>query len=128
MKISVVVSVLTAIVLGCPGVSRADLVLSVDGACPGEITIQWTGATADKQAGLWFSRNLGEYRLNGPPCAGTTLGLGTHGLRLARVFRSGGQGEGQMTGRVPILACSGYLQMIVSDGYPCSTSNVAQIP
>ncbi len=110
-----------------PRDARADLVLSVDGACPGEITIRWTGATAAQRSGLWFSRNLGQFTLPGP-CSGTTLGLGTDGLRLARVFQSGGQGEGQMTGRVPVFACGGYLQMVVQDGHPCTTSNVVQIP
>lgn len=104
-----------------------NLAIAVEGDCPGRITVRWEGATPDRWAGLWFSRSQGSFTLPGP-CAGTVLGLGPNGLRLARVFQSGPEGEGVMAGRAPSYACGGYLQMIVQDGNPCTTSNVVQIP
>ncbi len=69
----------------------------------------------------------GGYTLQGA-CAGTTLGLGSSGLRLVKVFATGADGEGRLTGVAPPFACGGYLQMVVADGNPCTTSNVVQIP
>lgn len=82
-----------------------NLAIAVEGDCPGRITVRWEGATPDRRAGLWFSRSQGSFTLPGP-CAGTVLGLGSNGLRLAKIFQSGPDGGGVMAGRVPSLACS----------------------
>ncbi len=120
----------TLAALACFGAARgaqAQVVISIDGDCPGRIALRWEGATPQRGAGLWFSRNLGGYTLQGA-CAGTTLGLGSSGLRLVKVFATGADGEGRLTGVAPPFACGGYLQMVVADGNPCTTSNVVQIP
>ncbi len=103
------------------------LSIALAGSCPGRVTMHWEGAMPDSLAGLLFSRSRGNYTMN-EPCPGTVLGLGTSGLRLVRYFRTGLNGAGELSGTASPLACGGYLQMVVADGLPCTTSNVAQIP
>ncbi len=135
MRTSIILGVLaTAMCVGhsdVRGVALAgpdDLVISLEGDCPGRLSMSWDGATPNEMSALWFSREQGEYRLPVGICGGTTLDLGPHGLHLARVFNSGAEGQGVLSGRVRQAACGGYLQMMVDDGYPCTTSNVVQIP
>lgn len=105
-----------------------DPVLSVDGACPGQLRVAWEGAEPNRAAALLFSRVRGAYTIaGGAVCGGTMLGLGTEGLRLHRRFDSGPEGAGEMDGTAVPASCGGYLQIVVI-GSPCSTSNVVQIP
>ncbi len=101
--------------------------ISLEGQCPGQLTMRWDGATPDRPAGLCFAFNTGNYTLPGT-CQGTVLGLGSHQLQLVTSFRTGPEGSGSLAGPVPRRACGGYLQMIVVQGFPCPTSNVVQIP
>lgn len=39
-----------------------------------------------------------------------------------------GGSDGRSRALSRLLACGGFLQMIVQDGNPCATSNVVQIP
>jgi len=102
--------------------------LRVTGACPGEIALSWTNTTPDSDMGILFATTTGGFVIGSGPCAGTALGLGTGNLRLVRVINSGSNGSGQVTGQAGTPACGGYLQLVIADGSPCATSNVAQIP
>lgn len=107
----------------------AQPVISIEGDCPGRVTFRWEGASPNQTAALAYSHATGNYVLPGPPCDGTTLRLGSSGIRLVRTFRTGPEGSGQMVGRAAAFACGGYLQVIVIEGNrPCPTSNVVQIP
>lgn len=112
--------------LGAASGARAQVVISIDGDCPGAVQFRWEGATPDRWAGLCFALNTGNYTLPGT-CQGTVLGLGSHQLQLVTSFRTGPEGSGSLAGPVPRRACSGYLQVIVY-GFPCTTSIVVQIP
>lgn len=107
--------------------ARAQVVISLEGACPGAMRLRWEGATPDQWAGLIYSDERGNFTLN-QPCGGTVTGLGTRGLRLVWLFRTGASGVGAATGRAASPSCGGFLQMVVQDGNPCTTSNVVQIP
>lgn len=118
----------------CTGASAAlagpdNLVISLEGDCPGTMSVHWQGATPNRRAWLLISaENAGFQSQPGYPCGGTFLDIGPGGLRIAAAFRSGSEGSGRGSGRVTPAVCGQYLQMIVEDGNPCATSNVAQIP
>lgn len=103
--------------------------LRVSGACPGRLTIEWSGAAPRQQQGLLFASGRGSQRIpNGQPCAGTVLGLNAQNLRLVSppgFFSTGNNGSGSISGQAAPGACGGYLQLI--QGGSCITSNVAQI-
>jgi len=103
------------------------LTLALGGHCPGIINIGWSGATPNRQMGIVYARNLGSFRVPGGPCAGTPLGLGTSQLQLVNTIGTGG-GSGNVNGNAGTAACGGYLQLVVIDGNPCTTSNVALLP
>lgn len=115
-----------AVSLATTAVAGAQVVISIEGDCPGRISVRWEHAAPDEWAGLLFAMNTGNYVLP-HICQGTVLGLGSHQLQLVRAFRTGPQGQGEMAGPAPLRVCGGYLQVLVVDGI-CSTSNVAQIP
>ncbi len=103
--------------------------LSLTGACPGQVQVQWSGASPSRIAFLLFSQETGRYNLPVGPCGGTVLGLGPEGLRVVQPFRTGPHGEGALRGYAAPIACGGYLQMLVHEADPsCTTSNVVQIP
>lgn len=104
----------------------AGLGLTLSGSCPGPITVSWSGATPNKNMGIVFASNTGNFTIPGGPCGGTTLGLGTRDLRLVNTI-STGSGSGRVNGNAGTPACGGYLQLVVIEGSPCTTSNVAQI-
>lgn len=127
MRGAFVAAVLAAVAcLGAASGARAPVVISADGACPGQMVFAWQGAAPDELAGLLFALNTGNYVLSHIR-QGTVLSLGSHQLQLVRSFRTGPDGRGEMSGPAPRRACGGYVQMIVVDGI-CSTSNVVQIP
>lgn len=102
-------------------------VLRLSGRCPGTITVAWSNATPGRPMGIVFAGNTGSFTINGGPCGGTTLGLGTQNLQLVNTINTG-PGSGQVNGSAGPGACGGFVQLVVLDGSPCATSNVAQIP
>lgn len=102
--------------------------LRVDGACPGQITVSWSGATPGRPMALVYSNTTGSFVVPGGPCGGTQLGLGSSGLRVAFQGSTGPNGSGDRSSRVGTGVCRRFLQMVVVSGSPCETSNVAQIP
>ena len=107
-------------------VGAGGFTLGLTGSCPGTLTIRWSNATPSSTMGIVFANSTGNYTIPGGPCGGTTLGLGSAGLQLVRTL-STGSGSGQVNGNAGTAACGHYLQLVVVDGSPCSTSNTAQI-
>ncbi|MCL4196058.1 MAG: hypothetical protein KJZ69_01080 [Phycisphaerales bacterium] len=129
MRGSIVAAVFAAVV--CHSAARgacAQVVISIEGACPGTLHVRWEGARPNQRAALMFSQNLGRFRLPGGFCEGTETGLGTQGIRVAKFFVTGAEGQGELSGRVTLYACGGYLQMVEYGSPPCPLSNVVQIP
>ena len=100
--------------------------LGLSGSCPGTVTVSWSDATPSSMMGIVFANGTGNFTIPGGPCSGTTLGLGSAGLRLVNTI-STGSGSGSVNGTAGTAACGHYLQLVVVDGSPCTTSNVAQI-
>lgn len=98
------------------------------GECPGVVGLFWAGAQPNQQMAIVFGYNPGGCIIPGGPCAGTQLGLACNGLRVVHTGTTGPNGSGEVRGEMPACGCGRYLQMVVADGSPCSTSNVAQIP
>lgn len=120
----------TLAAFACLGAARgahAQPVISLEGQCPGAMRFRWEGASPNAWAGLIYSDERGNFTLN-QPCGGTVAGLGVRGLRLVWLFHTGAGGEGAAIGRAAAPSCGGFLQMVVQDGNPCTTSNVVQIP
>ncbi len=103
------------------------LTLALGGHCPGTINIGWSGATPNRQMGIVYARNTGSFQVPGGPCAGTLLGLGTNQLQLVNTIGTAG-GSGNVNGNAGGGACGGYLQLVVVDANPCTTSNVVALP
>jgi len=101
--------------------------LTLRGDCPGTVTLEWSGATPSSPMGIVFASNEGNVIIPSGPCAGTQLGLGTQNLRLYAQVNSG-SGSGSINGTAGTAACGGFVQLVVVDGSPCTTSNVAQVP
>jgi len=99
--------------------------LTVEGECPGWLTITWWGATHDSTIALLFAKNTGQFRIPSGSCRGTVLGLGTQALQLMASFPAGSNGSGSHSGTTQQGACLGYLQMV--DTSNCQVTNVAQI-
>lgn len=101
--------------------------LNLSGDCPGTVTVEWSNATPDRPMGIVFASNEGSVVIPGGPCSGTQLGLGNQNLRLYAQINTG-SGSGSVNGTAGSSACGGFVQLVVVDGSPCATSNVAQVP
>ncbi|NOG68692.1 MAG: hypothetical protein HND41_11025 [Chlorobi bacterium] len=107
--------------------AHAQVVISIEGDCPGRIALRWDGATPDRPAGLVFALTRGNYNIGFGRCENTVLGVGSS-LRLVRTLDTGPTGSGVLSGLAPRAACGGVMQMIVWHGNPCETSNVVDVP
>lgn len=101
--------------------------LDITATCPGggPVEASWTDATPDGNVAIIFATGTGNFAVPYGPCAGTRLGLGSQGIRLAATARSDAQGAGAIRGTAPPAACAAYLQLL--DLAACETSNVARI-
>ncbi|MCL4196914.1 MAG: hypothetical protein KJZ69_05420 [Phycisphaerales bacterium] len=102
--------------------------LSTSGDCPGRVTVSWNGATPSRPMGIVFANTTGNFVIPGGACGGTQLGLSNQGIQLVYSGNTGANGSGQVSSNAGTLACRKYLQMVIVDGSPCTTTNVAQIP
>lgn len=102
--------------------------LSLTGDCPGRVTVSWNGATPSRPMGIALANSTGNFTIPGGACGGTTLGLSNSGLQLAYTGNTGAGGSGQVSSNVGTAACGKFIQMVVADGNPCTTSNVVQLP
>lgn len=108
------------------GCDISQYTLTVNGTCPGTVTIAWANAAPRSQQGIVYGARLGTTIIPpGSACAGTTLGIRS-GVRLITVVNTGQTGNGSINGNASSGACRGYLQLVESRS--CRTSNVAQLP
>lgn len=98
--------------------------LSISGQCPGQITVNWSGATPNRQQGIVFGQSQGNTTIPGGVCQGTVLGI-QGGVQLVRTIGTG-SGSGSTSGNAGTAACRRFLQLVEAPS--CNTSNVAQIP
>lgn len=102
--------------------------LSIEGACPGPVTVSWSGARSRGAHGLVFGIGQGNTTIpNDLPCAGTVLHV-FGGVRLIEppgIFGTGPTGSGSISGNAGPGACGGYFQLI--QGGICRMSNVVQL-
>lgn len=98
---------------------------TITGTCPGTVRLAWAGAQPNRQQGIVFARNTGNYTIQNGQCTGTQLGLGTNQLQLYNTIGTG-NGAGSVNAQANSGACRGYVQLIQVPG--CQTSNVAQVP
>lgn len=102
-------------------------VLTLEGVCPGEMTVTVTGARGARTVLLGFARREGRTLVPlGMPCAGTVLGLEGRTLWTVLAFRTDESGTGHATAYAGNRACGGFLQALVND--ECEVTNVIQIP
>ncbi len=112
-------------ITGLQGSGPPPYTVSVIGTCPGTVRLEWSGAQPNRQQGILFARNTGNYTIQSGPCQGTQLGLGTNQLQLYNTIGTG-NGAGGVNAQAGSGACRGYVQLIQITG--CITSNVAQVP
>jgi len=98
---------------------------TITGVCPGQVNLAWSGAQPNRQQGILFARNTGNFTIQNGQCAGTQLGLGTNQLQLYNTIGTG-SGSGNVNAQAGPGACRGFVQLIQVPG--CQTSNVAQVP
>lgn len=116
--------------IGCVLVSifampvRADVVLTLQGSCPGPMRASVTGTIPHRTANFLFARDTGKFRIPLGPCKGIILGLSQEGLRVVAVRDTGPTGSARIQGLVPPSACGGYMQVFMNT---CQTSNVVRI-
>lgn len=99
--------------------------LALSGDCPGTVRLEWSGADANRQQGIVFARNTGNFVIPNGPCQGTQLGLGTNQLQLFNII-STGSGSGSVNAQANQGACRGFVQLIQT--HSCVTSNIGQVP
>ncbi len=107
------------------GTSGGGYTCSITGTCPGTVRLSWSGAQPNRNQGILFARNTGNYTIQSGPCQGTQLGLGTNQLQLYNTIGTG-SGAGSVNAQAGQGACRGFVQLIQVPG--CQTSNVAQVP
>ncbi len=127
-KVLLTIALAALACLGAVSIAHAQPVISIEGSCPTRLTFRWEGASANYPAALIVAREIGECVLPSNRCGGTVMGLGCLRLRVVAFFRTGPEGRGEVSGRASRSLCGQFLQMLVVEGNPCTTSNVVQIP
>ncbi len=104
--------------------SAGGYALRAGGRCPGEVTVEWWGATAERRQALIFGAAQGGTIIPGGVCQGAMLGI-QGGVRIVHTFGTG-SGRGIISGSAGTGACGGWLQLVQVPG--CAVSNDAQVP
>jgi len=108
---------------GVPSTGRPRLQLA--GACPGSMTLTFTGGTPNSRIGVLIAAATGSYTIPFGPCQGTVLGLSSQGLQLIATPLTDGDGRYELTRNVGTAVCGRFLQAV--DGPTCVTTNVVRI-
>lgn len=98
--------------------------LTINGACPGTITLSVTGGTPSGSIALISSASQGNSSVPAGSCAGTPLDLSSPSL-LA-IVPLDANGGFSIQRNVAAALCGRFIQVL--DLSSCQTSNVAQIP
>ena len=99
-------------------------VLAIDGDCPGEISLTYTGGTPGGVAGFVVSFDVGADPLAAGPCAGTpTELLAPQLLSLATLDENGSL---TLMRNASEGSCGAWLQVV--DGATCEVSSLASVP
>lgn len=109
------------------GPCQTDPTIETVGDCPGVVGVFWSNCPPNQDMAIVFAYDLGSFTVPGGVCGGTELGV-TRGVRVVFTGNTGPNGSGETRGEVPECGCGRYLQMVIADGTPCTTTNVAQIP
>lgn len=112
-------------ITGLQGGGPPPYTVSIIGTCPGTVRLEWSNADPNRQQGIVFARNTGNFVIPTGPCQGTQLGLGTNQLQLYNVIGTG-NGAGGVNAQAGPGACRGFVQLIQT--HSCAVSNVAQVP
>jgi hypothetical protein len=97
--------------------------LDIDGACPGDVTIDITG-TPNSWIGLFAGEEGGSHTFGGGPCGGATLDIGN--ARFIGKARTDGDGLHAKSKTLGMAACGTTIQAI--DMSDCSVSDVDSNP
>jgi len=102
--------------------------LSIDGVCPGTITLFWGGAPSSTTQVILIGNSLGSFTIPPGPCVGTVMGImgSVSIVTPPGFFSTGPSGTGSVSGTAGAAACGRYLQMI--EGSVCMITNPVQIP
>lgn len=108
--------------------TKAEYTLTIEGTCPGEVKLHWSGAGEGKQQGLVMGSRAGKTTIPvGQPCVGTVLGIaGDVKLVDPPGFFSTRKGSGLLIGQLPASVCGHHMQLLKAGA--CKVSNVAVIP
>jgi hypothetical protein len=99
--------------------------LSIEGECPGEVTVRITDGRSRSQYSLIFGWELGQFAIpHGHICSGTVLGIRRH-IRYVTTFGTNDEGMGFYTAVAPSIACRHFLQAM--QGGVCDPTNVVRI-
>ncbi|MFT4626976.1 MAG: hypothetical protein ACI8PZ_005657 [Myxococcota bacterium] len=101
-----ILAVLAALV-SAPAVAQT---LTVEGDCPGRVTLRATDMTPGGQVAFLYGFTVADDLVPGGPCWGTETGLG--GIRLARQVRDEGDGRVQLIVDLPPSACDTPVQAL----------------
>lgn len=103
---------------------RPPFELSIAGACPGEITVEISGAAPNGRVLLVSSETLGSFAVPGGPCAGTEVGL--ESPKVLTRMPADAAGAVSFTRNVGHGSCASILQAV--DLNRCVTSETFEIP
>ncbi|MCC6908492.1 MAG: hypothetical protein IT430_11160 [Phycisphaerales bacterium] len=96
------------------------LALELSGPCPGQVTVDISGATPGGRVAIVYGTCNGSTTIPGGQCAGTVLDVG--GARLLRIVTADGNGNASASGNAPQGAC-GRICVQAVDATTCETSN-----
>ena len=119
------ISLIAAVLCACAGTALGGYTLEITGVCPGQITLEWSGAEPYRQQAFLVSREEGNWKIPDGPCAGTVLGLDPQFLYFARLYGTG-DGSGAVNVNMGVGRCGIYIQLV--EVGTCRTSNVARTP
>lgn len=114
------------VLMGLTREARAQVgTLSVEGPCPGEMTVKVTDGYSERLYIIVFGFHEGNTVIPPPyGCSGTVLGI-QGGVRLVRGVRTDRSGTLVLLATAPHRACGAFLQAF--ETFRCETTNVVQI-
>lgn len=113
-----------SLALAFTGAAYATPTLSISGSCPGDTTIEVTGASPNSWVGIFTGTEGDSHTFGGGPCGGSTLDIGT--ALFAAKSRTDADGNTSRTKYLGDLGCGHAIQLL--DLGDCSVSDVAFNP